>query len=49
MTRLLEILRRLWPFVWRRTHERAVAGLQEALEEERARVRALQWWRGGLG
>jgi len=46
----LDALRRLWPlFVWRSKYERDIAGLQERLEQERARVRALQWWRGGLG
>jgi hypothetical protein len=40
-------LRRLWPFVMRRTYERDVAGLQERLEQERRRVEALVWWRGG--
>lgn len=44
---LREVLRRLWPFVLRRKYDRDVRGLQEALEQERARVRALQWWRGG--
>lgn len=46
MTQLLEILRRLWPFVLRRTHERAVARLQQAREEDRRRIEALVWWRG---
>lgn len=48
LRRLRNALRRLrWPLMLRRTYERDVHGLQELLEQERARLRALQWWQGG--